>query len=97
MATLATTTNTLADIVNRTAPDGSIERDIASRVQRKNQLLQYLPWKEGNKADGNQIVRATNLPTVGYQKFNEGRYILWLDGTVRRILVYTRVQSQYIT
>jgi hypothetical protein len=72
MTTLATTTNTLADIVARTAPDGSIEREIASRVARKNEILQVLPWKEGNKADGNQIVRNTKLPTVGYQKFNAG-------------------------
>lgn len=72
MATLATSTNTLADIVARTAPDGSIEREIASRVARKNEILQVLPWKEGNKPDGNQIVRVNKLPTVGYHKFNEG-------------------------
>jgi len=72
MATLAATKNTLADIVDRTAPDGSIEKDIASRVSRTNEILQLLPWVEGNKPDGKQIVRATKLPSVGYTKFNKG-------------------------
>lgn len=71
MATIGANYSTLADIVARTNPDGSIERDIAMRVARKNALLQYLPFKEGNKPDGNQIVQAVKLPTVGYVKFNK--------------------------
>jgi hypothetical protein len=72
MAVLATTTNTMADIVSRTAPDGSIERKIASRVGRTNQILQFLPWREANKVDGHQFVQAIGLPTITYTKYNEG-------------------------
>lgn len=71
MATLGTSYVTLADVVARTTPDGSIARDIASRVTRTNSLLQYLQFKEGNKPDGNQIVQATKLPTVGYILYNK--------------------------
>jgi hypothetical protein len=71
MATVGTNYSTLADIVARTNPEGSIERDIAMRVARKNEIFQYLPMKEGNKPDGDQIVQAVKLPTVGYVKFNK--------------------------
>ena len=71
MATIGASYTTLADIVARTNPDGSVERDIAMRVARTNTILQYLPFKEGNKPDGNQIVQAVKLPTVGYVKLNK--------------------------
>jgi len=71
MATIGTNYTTLADIVARTEPEGSISRDIAMRVARTNEILQYLPFKEGNKPDGNQIVQAVKLPTVGYIKINK--------------------------
>ena len=70
MATVGTNYNTLADLVARTEPDGSFARTIASRVERTNQLLQYLPFVRSNKVDGNTIVQATKLPTVGYIKYN---------------------------
>lgn len=71
MATVGTSYTTLQDIVSRTKPDGSIERELAMRVARKNALLQYLPLREGNKPDGNAIVQAVKLPTVGYVRFNK--------------------------
>lgn len=71
MATLGTNYNTLADLVARTEPDGSFARKIADRVGRSNQLLQYLPFVRSNKVDGNTIVQATKLPTVGYIKYNK--------------------------
>jgi len=71
MATQGTNYNTIADLVARTEPDGSFARKIASRVSRTNQLLQYLPFVRSNKVDGNTIVQATKLPTVGYIKYNK--------------------------
>jgi len=71
MATVGTNYNTLADLVARTEPDGSFARRIADRVGRTNQLLQFLPFVRSNKVDGNTIVQATKLPTVGYIKYNK--------------------------
>ena len=71
MATVGTNYNTLADLVARTEPDGSFARKIADRVGRTNQLLQFLPFVRSNKVDGNTIVQATKLPTVGYIKYNK--------------------------
>jgi len=71
MSTVGTSYNTLADIMVATTPEGSVERDIADRTARTNELLQYLPWRRGNKTDGNQVVQRVKLPTVGYIKYNK--------------------------
>jgi hypothetical protein len=68
---VGTNYNTLADLVARTEPDGSFARKIADRVGRTNELLQFLPFAQGNKPDGTVITQATKLPTVGYIKYNK--------------------------
>jgi len=71
MATLGTDYVTIADFQARTKADGSFEHKMANRVARTNQLLQYIPWIRGDKDDGNTVVQATKLPTVGYIKYNK--------------------------
>lgn len=71
MATVGTDYVTIADFQARTKADGTFEHKMANRVARTNELIQYLPWIRGDKDDGNTVVQATKLPTVGYIKYNK--------------------------
>ena len=70
MATVGTDYVVIADFQARTKADGTFEHKMANRVARTNELIQYLPWIRGDKDDGNTVVQATKLPTVGYIKYN---------------------------
>ena len=71
MSTIGTKNN-LQDVIRRTAPDGSIERDIAELLTRNNMILQTLGWRESNRPTGHQITQRVTLPTVTFTRVNDG-------------------------
>ena len=71
MATIGNTLPTLVDVLTRTAPNGSIA-NIVELLQKRNPVLQDIPWYEGNLATGHQFSARTALISPTYRKFNQG-------------------------
>jgi len=71
MATLATTSLTLADWAKRTDPDGRIPI-VAELLSQSNEILEDCVFKEGNLPTGDRVVIRTGLPTVYWRALNQG-------------------------
>src|SRR4051812_37253753 len=71
MATLGATVPTLVDVAKRLAPDGSLD-NIAELLQQSNEIVQDVPWHEGNMLTGHLTTLRTSLPTVYWRRYNEG-------------------------
>jgi hypothetical protein len=71
MATLATTSLTLADWAKRTDPDGRIPI-VAELLSQSNEVLEDCVFKEGNLPTGERVVIRTGLPTVYWRALNQG-------------------------
>lgn len=71
MATLGTTLPTMADLAKRMDPDGMMAA-IVELLAKQNEILDDIPWMEGNLPTGHRTTLRTALPTVGYRRFNEG-------------------------
>jgi hypothetical protein len=71
VATLSQTTITLLDHAKRLDPDGSTSA-IAELLSQDNEILDDMPWVEGNLATGHRITMRTGLPASTWRKFNSG-------------------------
>lgn len=71
MSTLGTSRPTIIDIVRATDPQGKIAR-IAEIIMEYNDILDDIPWYEGNLATGNQTTVRTTYATPSLRALNEG-------------------------
>jgi len=71
MGALTATAPTLLDWTKRLNPDGSIAT-IAEMLAQTNELLDYLPWVEGNLPTGHRSTARTGLPSVTWRKLYGG-------------------------
>ena len=71
MATIGTASLTLADVVQRKDPDGKFSQ-IANLLAQQNELLDDIPWVEGNLENGHRVTVQTSLPTIGTRRANTG-------------------------
>lgn len=62
---------TLRDIVNRTAPDGTIAK-IIEAAEISMPLLQDAAFTKANDGDGHQTTIRTGLPDVAERRYNQG-------------------------
>lgn len=71
MATLTSTSLTLADWAKRTDPEGRIPV-VAELLSQSNEILDDCVFKEGNLPTGERVVIRTGLPTVYWRALNQG-------------------------
>lgn len=71
MATLSNNQATLLDVVKRIDPDGKASK-IAELLAQDNEILDDMPWIEGNLPTGHRTTVRTGLPTVAWRKLNKG-------------------------
>jgi hypothetical protein len=71
MAELAKHMPTLIDVARILAPDGSIG-SIAEILSEENEILDDIPWYEGNLPTGHQLNIRTSKPTPTFRLLNEG-------------------------
>ena len=71
MATLTSTSLTLADWAKRTDPEGRIPV-VAELLSQSNEVLDDCVFKEGNLPTGDRVVIRTGLPTVYWRALNQG-------------------------
>ncbi|HRN83281.1 MAG TPA: hypothetical protein PK857_00555 [Hyphomicrobium sp.] len=71
MPTLATTNPTLAEVAKRLDPDGSIA-PIVEILNQTNEILDYLPFFEGNLPTGHRTTIRTGLPQPTWRKLYGG-------------------------
>ena len=71
MATKTSKALTLADWAKRQDPDGKTA-NIIELLSQTNEILEDMPFMEGNLATGHRITQRTGLPAVAYRKMNEG-------------------------
>lgn len=67
MAVLATTNPTLADVAKRTDPDGKIA-SIVEILNQTNEILDDMPWIEGNLQTGHRTTTRTGIPGPTWRK-----------------------------
>lgn len=71
MATLATTSLTLADWAKRIDPDGRIPV-VAELLSQSNMILEDAVFVPGNLPTGHRVIIRTGLPTVYWRALNQG-------------------------
>ena len=71
MAVLATANPTLADLAKTLDPDGSIAT-IVEILNQSNEVLDDMPWIEGNLPTGHRTTIRTGLPTPTWRKLYGG-------------------------
>lgn len=70
MATIGTAV-TLLDFKSRMDPDGSIGA-IAEVLSQKNEVVEDIPWLQGNLPTGSRVTIRTGLPTIYFRMLNQG-------------------------
>jgi hypothetical protein len=83
MAILQTTWPTLVDLTNRMDPTGSISK-IAEILNQTNEIIDDVPWIEGNLPTGHQTVVRTGIPAPTWRKLYGG--VLPTKSTVAKIV-----------
>ncbi|NCB43091.1 MAG: hypothetical protein EOM59_10790 [Clostridia bacterium] len=71
MGALTSTWPTLLDVSRSMAPDGSVAQ-VAEVLQTYNDILDDIPWYEGNLPTGHQSSIRTSLPTPKFRLLNAG-------------------------
>lgn len=71
MPALTTYFPTLLDVARRLAPNGTIDI-IAEILQQYNEILDDIPWVEGNLPTGHQTTIRTSKPTPTFRLLNQG-------------------------
>lgn len=71
MTTLSATVPTLLDVAKRMDPDGKAAK-IAEMLSQDNEILDDMPWYEGNLPTGHRCTVRTGLPTAAWRKLNQG-------------------------
>lgn len=62
---------TLLDVAKSMDPNGSTAA-VAELLSQENEMLQDMPWLEGNLPTGHRITTRTGLPDVVFRKLNAG-------------------------
>lgn len=63
--------NTLIDVAKSFGPDGKVAQ-VAELLNQSNEVLPYIPFKEGNLPTGHKGVVRTGLPTISLRSFYKG-------------------------
>jgi hypothetical protein len=63
---------TLADIVRRSRPDGSIDTDIVELLEQQYGILKDAVWKQGNLETGDRVTRRSTVPEPEMRRLNRG-------------------------
>lgn len=71
MGALTSTWPTLLDVSKSMAPDGSVAQ-VAEVLTTYNDILDDIPWYEGNLPTGHQSSIRTALPSPGFRLLNKG-------------------------
>lgn len=71
MATIASAIPTLLDVTRAVNPDGTHAK-IAEILHKILDILDDIPFKEGNLITGDRTTVRVGLPSVGYRRLNEG-------------------------
>ena len=71
MATLSASFPTLLDVAKRMDPDGKAAQ-IGEMLSQDNEILDDMPWYEGNLPTGHRVTVRTGLPTTAWRKLNQG-------------------------
>lgn len=71
MSTLSSGALTLVDLAKRIDPDGKIA-EIAEMLGQNNEILQDMPFYEGNMTAGHRTTVRTGLPSVAWRLINQG-------------------------
>jgi hypothetical protein len=61
----------LLDITKRTDPDGAVSV-IAELLSQKNEIMEDIPWQEGNTQTGTRNTVRTGLPQINWKIPNQG-------------------------
>lgn len=68
---MSLTTLSLLDHAKRIDPDGNIAA-LAELLSQQNEILEDMPWMEGNLPTGHRVTVRTGLPEVAWRKLNQG-------------------------
>ena len=71
MAALGGSNPSLVDVAKSMDPDGSIA-DVAELLQESNEILEDIPWMEGNLPTGHQSTVRVGIPTPTWRLINGG-------------------------
>lgn len=71
MGVLASSRSTLVDVARILDPKGQIDK-VSNVLQEYNEILDDIPWQEGNLATGHMMTRQTSKPTPYFRLLNEG-------------------------
>src|SRR3546814_8444353 len=71
MATLGNEHLTLMDLAKRQDPDGSVSA-IAELLSQDNEILEDMPYVDGNLTTGHRATIRTGLPTATWRKLDAG-------------------------
>ncbi len=71
MATIGNKSLSIIDIAKRLDPDGSTA-DVAELLSQTNEIVQDIPWIEGNLPTGNRTTIRTGLPETTWRKLYGG-------------------------
>lgn len=71
MSTLTVNNPTLLDLAKATDPDGSIAR-VVEILNQRNEVLEDMPWMEGNLPTGHRTTVRSGLPTPTWRKLYGG-------------------------
>jgi len=71
MTTLSSSWPTLLDVAKRLDPDGKAAV-ITEMLSQDNEILDDMPWIEGNLPTGHRVTVRTGLPDAAWRKLNQG-------------------------
>lgn len=71
MGALASTNPTLLDVARSLDPQGKVS-SVAEVLSKHNEVLDDIPWFEGNLPTGHQVTLRSGLPTPTWRLFNQG-------------------------
>lgn len=72
MAAIGNTFKTLADLAKEMTPDMRAVATVAELLNEEKEMLDDIPWMEGNLPTGNRTSQRTTLPTVYARIANQG-------------------------
>lgn len=71
MATIGNSVLTLADLAKRMDPNGMVAQAI-NLLSQTNEILDDIPWMEGNLPTGHRTTVTTSLPEPDWRRINRG-------------------------
>lgn len=71
MGVLASNRATLVDVARILDPNGAVDK-VSNLIQEYNDILDDIPWFEGNLPTGHQMTQQTSKPTPYFRLLNQG-------------------------